>query len=574
MSTTNSTLLQMLRHAGKDPQSHHDWICSWRNIHDEISKIPDSSRGFSEIEHAALGSISNVSVSGTHAHLSCEVRRMLNTFKHPAFLVDSDGRISAQNAMVGVTYDLNIGDRISDLPVTLKLAKSVEEVVKEVTNSRFAKGRAVFEQAFSRGSTQELTLAITKSNQGGRATALVFIISSKFSDHAAQLIKKQYGLTTAECQILINFVEGFSLKEIANVRERSYATIRTQFNALMTKIGANNQATLLRTALSLSDFNTEIEKLSTVLAHPFRRSANIMRDGGRMLDVCFCGDPAGMPLLHIPTAAANRFNAKVEESLFNAGIYLITVCPPAHGMTDPQPPGNDRRQCRANDIEAVLDMLNIDTCQVMVTSAGTYGAFDLAASLPERISHILLLAACPPGAYWSRQGTGAPWVDAIFRVDEKYAAVRKIIGAANLKALVTIGSKQYHKLQLAGNNHDVETVMQPENVVELEYALESATTFGMSSIMEDIRVLFTDYSELISHSSCNVSIIHGELDPMFPIQSMRNLQADYPDRIKLFEFEDAGFTVLLSHTEEVVNLISNLVNDNDTVHRGRNRRIS
>jgi hypothetical protein len=44
-------------------------------------------------------------------------------------------------------------------------------------------------------------------------------------------------------------------------------------------------------------------------------------------------------------------------------------------------------------------------------------------------------------------------------------------------------------------NHDVETVMQPENVVELEYALESATTFGMSSIMENIRVLFTDYSE-------------------------------------------------------------------------------
>lgn len=241
-----------------------------------------------------------------------------------------------------------------------------------------------------------------------------------------------------------------------------------------------------------------------------------------------------------PPAAANRFNANVEELLYKSGLYLITVCPPAHGATDPQPSGDNRRQCQADDIEAVLNMLNIDSCPVMVTSAGTYSAFKLAATLPERISQIFLVAASPPGTYWSRHGTGAPWVDAIFRVDEKFEAVRKIVGAANLKALVTVGSKQYHKLQLAENIKDVETVMQPENVVELEYALESATTFGMSSILEDIRVLFTDYSELISCSNCKVSIIHGEKDPMFPIQGMRSLQADYPDRIDLIEFKDAG----------------------------------
>ena len=563
MVDTDSNLLQMLQRAGKHPQSHHDWICGWRKLHDNLNNSPDSSLGFSEIEHAAIGSISNVSISDTHTHLSCEVRRMLNTFKHPAFLVDSDGYILAQNAMVGVTYDLNIGDRISDLPLRLKLSESIEDIVRDVAKSKFVKGKAVFKQASSQVSTQELTLAITQSNQGGRAAALVFIISSKFGEKAAQVLGNHYGLTAAECQILISFVEGFSLREIAKDRARSYATIRTQFSSLMSKMGAHSQATLLRTALSLSDFNTEIDKISTVLAHPFRRPANIIRNGGRMIDVCFCGNPAGTPLLHIPTAAANRFNAKIEELLFESGLYLITVCPPAHGMTDPQPPDENRRQCHSEDVEAVLDMLDIDSCPVMVTSAGTFGAFDLAASLPERISQIFLVAACPPGAYWSRRGTGAPWVDAIFRVDEKYAAVRKIIGAANLKALVTIGSKQYHKLQLAEHSKDVETVMQPENVVELEYALESATTFGLSSILEDIRVLFTDYSEIISHSSCNVSIIHGEMDPMFPIQSMRDLEADYPVRIKLFEFQNAGFTLFLSHTEEVVNLLSSIVNDID-----------
>jgi len=564
MTNENSSLLRMLQRAGKDPQTHHDWISGWRKLHDELGKVPDSSLGFSEIEHAALGSISNLRISETHTHLSSEVSRMLNTFKHPAFLVGSDGLISAQNVMVQATYDINIGDNVGDLPVVLKLAESMEDIVKEVTNSRFEKGNAIFKQAFSQGSTHELTLAITKSNQKGCAAALVFIISSKFSEKAASLIKHHYDLTTAECQILISFVEGYSLKEIANDRARSYATIRTQFNALMTKMGAHDQATLLRTALSLSDFNNEINKFSAVLEHPFRRPANIVRSGGRMVDVCFSGDPAGNPMLHIPCIGANRFNPSVEEKLFNAGLYMITVCPPAHGKTDPQPSGSNRRQCQAEDIEAVLDMLNIDSCPLMASVSGTYSAFDLASSLPGRISRVLLVAACPPGNYWTRHGTGAPWIDAIFRIDEKFEAVRKLIAAANLKALTRLGLMQWYKYQLAGNKRDIEILMQPENLIEVEYGQESATTFGMKTIMEDLPVIFNDYSEKISHSSCTVSIIHGEADPMFPIQAMRDLQADYSGRIELFEIEDAGFTVLLSHTEEVVNLMSDIVHDVDT----------
>ena len=567
MTSSDSALLQMLQQAGNDPLAHNDWINGWRKLLDDQANTPNTLCGFSQIEHVALGYISNVKITETHAHLGSEVSRLLASFKHPVFLVDGDGLISAQNTTAQVTYDVNIGDNIGDLPVTLKLAEPVEEVVKAVTHSKFAKGNAVFRQAFSRGSTHELTLAITKSSvQSGESNvaALVFIISSKFSEQTANLIRDHFGLTSAECQILISFVEGFSLKEIAKDRKRSYATVRTQFNSLTTKMGACNQAALLRTALSISDYSNEIDKFSMALEHPFRRPANIMRPGGRMVDVCFSGDPAGTPLLHIPCMGANRFSAKVEKLLFEAGLYMITICPPAYGKTDPQPAGCDRRQCQADDIEAVLDMLSIDNCALLVSVSGTYSAFDMASSLPGRISRILLVAACPPGKYWMHRGTGAPWIDAIFRIDEKFAAVRQLIAAANLKALVTLGLSQWYRHQLADNKKDIETLMQPENVVELEYALQSATAFGMGTLLEDIPVIFTDYSEKIALSGCNISIIHGVSDPLFPIQSMRDLQADYTDRMELFEIKDAGFTVLLSHTEEVVHLMSTIVSDVDS----------
>lgn len=560
MSTKDSIVLRMLEQAGKDPQSHNDWINGWRKLHHELGKIPDSSSGFSEIEHTALASISNVNITGNYAHLNSHVSRMLRTFKHPAFIVDGNGLITAANTMVRLNYEVTVGDKVSDLPVTLKDKESIEYVVKAVMRSKFSKGNAVFKQAQSQDSTHQLTLAITRSNvEGSETSALVFLISSKFGEQVAQLIKNHYGLTEVESQVLINFVEGHSLREIAQYRNRSYATIRTQFNSLMTKMGAHNQVTLLRTALSLSDYNNEIDKSASALAHPFRRYANVMRPDGRIIDVCCSGDPAGKPVLHIPCVGANRFNADIEKLLFRAGLNLITVCPPAYGKTDEQPVGSSRRQCKAEDIAAVLNMLNIDSCPVMVSVSGTHSAFDTAASLPDRISQILLVGSCPPAKYWKRHGTCAAWIDAIFRTDEKFQTVRKLIAGANLKALITLGLMEWYKHQLAGNTKDIEILMKPENLVEVEYGLESSTTFGINSIMEDVPVIFTDYSELISQSGCKISIIHGGADPMFPVECARDFRADHPDRVELFEIEDAGFTVLLSHSEQVVGLLSNLV---------------
>jgi hypothetical protein len=135
MKKGNASLLRMLQSAGKDPTSHDEWIADWKELYDEFENTPDSSLGFSEIEHAALGALSNVKVTDTHAHLSNAVCRMLDTFKHPALLVDSAGRIAAQNAMVKATYDLAVGDAVQQLPVQLSHAETLEDTVKTVLKS-------------------------------------------------------------------------------------------------------------------------------------------------------------------------------------------------------------------------------------------------------------------------------------------------------------------------------------------------------------------------------------------------------------------------------------------------------
>ena len=92
----------------------------------------------------------------------------------------------------------------------------------------------------------------------------------------------------------------------------------------MAKMGANSQAALLRKALSLSDFVTEISKFNTVLEHPHRRRADIMRAGGRLVEVVFTGDPNGMPVVHSPTVATYCFNPQTEKPVSYTHLTLPT----------------------------------------------------------------------------------------------------------------------------------------------------------------------------------------------------------------------------------------------------------
>ena len=557
MKEGTASLLKMLNDAGDNPLAHDEWVSAWQTLYDDFKNSPGAANGFADIEHAAIGALSSKPLDNTDIQLGNELCRMLDNFKHSALLVDSNGRIVAFNVMLYQNYSLNIGDHIQSLPVTLSLSESLEDVIKRTLQDGANKHEAIFKQAFSDNTSKELTLAITPST-GQFASALVFIISCKWQDQATAQIKQQFGLTTAECDVLVSFVEGYSSKEIAQIRNRSYATIRTQLQSLMAKMGANSQAALLRKALSLSDFVTEISKFNTVLEHPHRRRADIMRAGGRLVEVVFTGDPNGIPVVHSPTVATYCFNPQAEKQLFEAGLYVITVCPPGYGRTDNATVAKQRMQCRAEDIAAVLDMLDISSCPLITSNAGTAPCLELATMLPNRISQLVLIAACPPIGYWTTQGSGAPWVDAVLRVSEKYTTMRRLIIAAGLKAWCAIGSKQFHRLQVAGNQEDVKILSQPENVVEIEYALTNAMASGLGPVMEDISMIFRDCLHNVHATSLKISILHGDKDPVFPVQGMRDFAADFPDKVHLKEFKNTGFTIMQTNLEEVIQFLTEI----------------
>lgn len=79
---------------------------------------------------------------------------------------------------------------------------------------------------------------------------------------APDLILYQYDLTKAETALLANFLEGMRVEQMALLRGRSVATVRTQFYSLMTKMKVSNKTDLLRLALSVVQFNDRMSAIS------------------------------------------------------------------------------------------------------------------------------------------------------------------------------------------------------------------------------------------------------------------------------------------------------------------------
>lgn len=390
--------------------------------------------------------------------------------------------------------------------------------------------------------------------------ALLFIVTTKWKPKSAELLKRQFGLTETESEVLISFVDGYSSQDIARQRSRSHATVRTQFQSILSKTGTRSKTELLRTVLSISDFSKSIGEIVDTVNHPHRRRADLLREGGRIVEVTLMGDTKGKPVLTMANASSYTFNAKIEQALYDAGLYIISLCAPGCGRTDLMPEGMSRMDCLAMDSAAVLDQLNIYRCTMMAYNSNAPVCYMVSSRLNHRFNHFIQIAACPPFryvcAYVTTQSTR---VNGILKASIAHPGMKGVLFRGCMKAWATIGAKQFMRLQMSSNPVDAGHVLSAENIREYEHAVKTATQGGVSAAAEDIALTFEDWTSEVESINTNITVVHGVQDKLVAIDTVRRFAEAFPEKITMIEIENAGLPLLQSHTCEVVKLLTSAV---------------
>ena len=560
MDISTSKVVEKIKPDFYDPTEVDQLVEAWSELCERAQKDSNHDLQFAAVEKAAIAALSSAPKEQPAGHIGHDISRMLNSFDYPTYLVSSDGHIVASNLCAWKEYSLEDQDSINQLPFKIDGSEKISQLIKaEVRQDNADRESALLlKRTHASEGQQDATVAITIS-YGRVPTALVFVITTKWKTKSVKLLKEQFGLTKTELAILISFVDGYSSQDIAKQRQRSHETVRVQFQSIRDKLQVKTQTELLRTILSVSNFTRDISEITSAVEHPHRRKSINATQRGRLVEVTLMGDLAGDPMLTLANAANYTFNADVEQQLFDANLYIISVVTPGCGRTDPVPAGEARLNCISADVNAVLDQLGVMSCPMFVYNANAPVCYGVVRRAPERFTHVAHIAACAPIRFQITLESQSPWVTGILKASVKHPAMKRVLFLGTMKAWAALGAKQFMRLQMSSNPVDAKYALAPENISEFEHALETATQGGVSSAADDLALTFEDWTPDVETIPQKITLLHGAQDKLVTIDFIREFASAFPEKIKMKVIEKAGFPLLQSHPNEVIKLLRSVV---------------
>ena len=532
-----------------DPARFAELVAAWNEAFDPEKGLP----GPASLVAAADGALRTLAAGGDRDLLSERISRVINSFSHIVVVTNAEGMVFGMNTLAMARLDLGIGEPIDGIPYQLDAAERISDVIRGL-NRRTASGEIVLKRAVDDATDRPATLAfVVMPGRGDRdRCVLLFVIDPERREEAEALMARAYGLTAAETEVVRAFLDGSSMQAIAACRGRSQATVRTQFQAALGKTGARSQAELMRNALALTQFVSQISDLTEVARHPHRKAAQILRPGGRTLDVVLAGEMTGAPLVFLSTLTHHALPPWAEARLQEAGLLAVHLWRPGFGRTDPPAADEEYLETLAGDLAAVLAQLGVERCPLVALNAATVDAVNLGRRCPERISRILVLGPVLPRPFQRRETLGTPWGEAIYRTMGANPVLLRVMVRTGLRAWKLMGTRRFSAMQLGGSAADRAVLEQPDALVEFDRAMIESNAQGVEANVREAQRIISDWTEATQACQPPIELIHGTDDPCTDIVVSRAFANAFPERVRLTEIPGAGFYSLFSHPDAVI----------------------
>ena len=567
MSTeiSRQNLQQAMDQLVHDPSGFSDFMARWNEHFSETYDDPkvingpiDGPQRDDDLEGAAHAALISIARQDDSKALALDVGQMLNRFPHGAFMATKDGLITASNDTAFARFDIDHGQHVNQLNYSLFAGRSLEQAIADVCSANHARSDVVIERAVENNTERSTTVAIIQSRKGSdtsEASELVFIIDPVWREDVAQLLQRAFDLSDAESEIVSGFMQGYSTREIAAQRNRSYATVRTQFQTILNKAGATTQVELMRTALSLSQFIADVEPLASAAAHPTRRRADVLRPNNRSVDTLFYGDPDGEPVIYLHNMYTRTFPPVIEAELAKAGLYFIAPARPGYGQSTQPSANQDYIDCYVNDIRAVLDQMQIERCKILGHVTAAPFTFAACAEMPERFSHAFVTSSSTPAPFIKLTSVGSNWTSALVSACKVSPRMGGLILSSGLRWTRKHGVTRFLAKHHRNSPADLEISLRQDVLKDFSESYEFSCAQGFESGALGFVISSDDWSNLVEQSPIPTTLIHGCQDSHFSVEAAREFRDAYSDKINLIEFEDAGQLVMMTHIQEVIQVL-------------------
>ena len=464
----------------------------------------------------------------------------------PCLRIRGDGTLVAANvsarAALGVTSDEHIDD-IDIWPVTgTSLSEQITELLDPARRTnRFYASRAQTKQMGA--PVPYVVIALRGSETGQESEALLLVGNeSQFAGQHARLYE-EHDLSPSEIEVMEEFLRGRTLSEIANARSRSLATVRKQFYTICEKFGVTSQAELLRLiyqdAWLVSDMRPMIDRSE----RPHRIEAKILRPGGRTVEVIVAGDPAGEPIILLPSPSLISWPAATERLFFENGFQCITVVAPGFGKTTP-PQGDVRRaEAGRDDLLAVMDQLELSHATILTSNFGLRSAIDYVSTTPSRFRQIIVQSPSLPRVPMTtdKNKSTVKILNSLQKVFNNALGLSDLAVLAAGRSFQAMSPEAAIRLIHRSRPDAVKSFLSHENYPEVHAAVRALFAQGITAGASGFKASQGDWSELIANCQVPITILGGVASDLHVIEDIKAYSARYPDKMTYLDVSDRGF---------------------------------
>jgi len=547
-----------LRSSAKDPFKFDELVDTWNTLFDGYAHSEPGAHP-AQVERVVEATFAALTGNQDSDQRRTQLQRVINGLPHAALIIRADGVIVGLNEVAMERLPVDPGDAVSRIGYAFEKDMPIAQVVARALDRRNATGDVTLCRAIHMESDRAATFAIVPSAgiEAAQDMALLFIIDPVWRAEVEALMARAFELTGAEARVLMGFLDGHSLQDLAVQRGTSYATVRTQFQTVMAKTGARSQAELMRNTLAVSQFFTDVKKVADVTGHPHRKRIDLFRAGGRSVDVTLAGDLSGDLVVYIPDTTQCTFQSEIEAAFNTAGLCMASLCRPGFGRTDPPKPGQAYDACLAEDIAAFMDQYGASNAVVMGHNTSSCFAYRMGGLIPDRVSRVVVVSSLVPKRFMQARRVGSPWVAALMRTAQISPKMYRVIVSAAIRSWKAMGSRRMFSLQFASYKPDVELAILPESVVEHDHAVNMALAQNLDFAVIAFEHAMRDWRDWIEECLVPVELIQGRHDPIAAAAGVEAMASAYASKMRVHLIEDGGYMLFLSHTEKVIDILTN-----------------
>lgn len=322
------------------------------------------------------------------------------------------------------------------------------------------------------------------------------------------------GLTGAESELVRYLVEGRSMADFAEDRDRSLGTARNQLKATMRKLGVASQSELVALYAGFS----EAWRLRQMGPDGGMQSAVASTRTVRLADgseQAFerAGVEGGTPVLLLHGAIEGPFlPPDIEQWARIEGFDLIIPWMPFY--VDREASKNSLRSVDefARRARQLLDYLGIERCLVLATSFSSVYGYGVRALLGERVKGMLLTGSPIPMGGRDQVATRNPLWRAPLMLARTSPAFLDVLVRAVVRLSMRGETHRYFDRLLEHSPRDRETLRRPDVQALVRRAFVSRPDRAARGMATGLVLLLQDWSRWLEAEGAPVRIMVGEED--------------------------------------------------------------